>query len=264
MHRQPPEAFGWFTPPDIDLLVRALARIPNPGEFVLVGGQALSFWVDYFDIALPKLNGPYLTSDADFCGSRLDAQLLAEALGADIRIATLDDATPNIAVLSYRGLSGEKLLIDVLSGVIGLSDAEIKNKAIKLVRNDQAIHVLHPVLCLVSRCANLHRIPAKRNGNGVSQAVVAVEVVRRFFRVLHANGLERNALKWTKEIRRLGLSPAGIYVYAHYGIDVLAAVEAVQFKSPRFAREDWPNVIRWVDQKRGSAMKKVRRLALTG
>lgn len=254
-----PEAFGWFTPPDIDLLVSALARIPDPGEFVLVGGQALSFWVDFFDIKLPRLDGPYLTSDADFFGSRQDAQLLAEVLGADIRIATLDDSTPNIAVLSYRGSTGEKLLIDVLSGVIGLADAEIKDKAIKLVRNEQAVYVLHPVLCLISRCANLQRIPAKRNGNGISQAVVAVEVVRCFFQALHDIDLDRVARKWAKEIRRLGLSAPGLYVYAHYGIDVLDAVIPERFSSPRFALEDWPNVRRWVGQKRASALAKVQK-----
>lgn len=259
MHSQPPETFGWFSPPDIDLLFRALARIPDPGAFVLVGGQALSFWVDYFDIELPRLDTPYLTSDADFYGSRLDAQLLAEALGANIRIATMDDATPNLAVLSYRGSTGEKLLIDVLSGVIGLKDAEIKDNAIRMVRGDQAIHVLHPVLCLVSRCANLERIPSKRNGNGISQALVAIEVVRRFFQTLHDVSLERIALKWSKKIRRLGLSPHGLFVYAHYGIDVLDALDASQFRSPRFAMDDWPNVCRWVAIKRAKTVAKVKK-----
>ena len=70
--------------------------------------------------------------------------------------------------------------------------------------------------------------------------------------------MERLALKWTKEFRRLGLSPAGLYVYAHYGIDVLDAVDATQFKSPRFSREDWPNVCQWIAVKRGKTLAKLR------
>lgn len=241
---------GWFTPPDLDLLFKALSKLPNPESFVLVGGQALSFWVDWFDIPLPPLKSPYLTTDADFMGSHLDAQVLAHELGATIKTATMDDHTPNLAVLTYQGYEGQKLLIDVLSGVIGLSDDEVRKLAVELVRKDAPLFVMHPVLCLKSRISNLHRLSFKRNGNGISQARVAVEVARRFFAVMHEIDNERQALKWAKEIRAMALSDAGLFVFANYQIDVLDAVDPAAFKSPRFAIDDWPQVRKWTEQRR--------------
>lgn len=74
----------------------------------------------------------YLTQDADFLGTHRDAELLAKELGAEIRLATMDDNTSNLATLLYQGLEGKKLLIDILSVVIGLDESEVKKRAIMI------------------------------------------------------------------------------------------------------------------------------------
>ena len=73
-------AFGWFTPPDLDLLYQAVNQLA-PKSVILVGGQALSFWVDYFNIDIPDELGRSLTQDADFLGSHQDALQLWNWIG---------------------------------------------------------------------------------------------------------------------------------------------------------------------------------------
>lgn len=245
-----PQDYGWFTPPDLELLFSAIAKLPDPGAVVLVGGQALSFWVDLFDIPIPKLDVPYLTQDADFIGTHRDAELLARELGADIRLAGIDDNTPNLAVLTYQGVNGQKLLIDILSVIVGLSDKEVRKRALLVEIGERRLHILHPMLCLKSRIENLMTLPGKRNGNGISQARVAVEVVRVYIHYLLASHTEKDAINAVKQIREMALSRAGLYVYREYGIDLLAAVNPTLFTLQAFKEKDWPNIQHWVAKKR--------------
>jgi hypothetical protein len=49
----------------------------HPGPAILVGGQSLTFWVDYFKIPVPKGDTPYLTQDADVLATKHDARSLS-------------------------------------------------------------------------------------------------------------------------------------------------------------------------------------------
>lgn len=246
---------GWFTPPDLDLLYRAVNQL-TPKSVILVGGQSLSFWVDYFEIDIPRETGAYLTQDADFLGSKLDAQRLADALGADIKIAGIDDNTPNTAVLTYIGKEGKPLLIDFLSVIIGIEPQEIKDRATPFKWGDRDIYVLNPMLCLKSRIENLYLIPRKRDGNGISQAHYAVEVAKHHINAVLEGLSERDAIDLTKEIRYMSLSKAGLYVFREYGIDVLDAVDIERFSIKPFLELDWPNTLKWAERKRTKYCKK--------
>jgi hypothetical protein len=87
---------------------------------VLVGGQSLTAWVEYYKIKLPTFEGPYLTTDADFLGTKTEAEVIARELGSKAQIPNIDDQTPNAAVIDFTGASAKKLYIDILSGVLGL------------------------------------------------------------------------------------------------------------------------------------------------
>lgn len=250
MQHPDPADLGWFTPPDLEILFSALSKLPDPRAVVLVGGQSLSFWVDFYNIPVPSLDTLYLTQDADFLGTHRDATLLARELGAEIRLATMDDHTPNLATLLFKGVEGQRLLIDILSVVIGLSEAEIKSRAIPIVRGDQQLHILHPLLCLKSRIENLRALSSKRNGNGISQAEVAVKVARAYIRTLLNAPTNRDAINAVKQIKSMALSPAGVFVFKKYSIDLLDAVEPDRFKTSLFRDRDWPNIQRWVAEKR--------------
>lgn len=253
------DEFGWFTPVDVEQLFRALARIPNPENIVLVGGQSLAFWVDYFEIPYPEFDTPALTQDADFFGLAVDAEYLAKALGARVFLATMDHITPNTATLEFVGQSGQRLLIDFLSMLIGLKDEEIKRLAVEFTRDDQRLRVLHPLLCLESRFHNLHRLSAKRNTNGVIQARLAVEVARAYI-----ESVQDDRLLPRKAARRVVApagSQAGIFVNSQYGIDPLDAVVPSSFSTDRDFRDTWwPLQTQKIDRKRRLAERGHTRL----
>jgi hypothetical protein len=245
------EGFGWFTPVDLALLFRALPKLLNPESVVLVGGQALAFWVDQLDIPRPELETPALTQDADFFATRTDAEHLARILGAEVTLATMDHVTPNTATIQLIGSSGQRLLIDCLSMLIGLRNADIQRLAVPFTNDDQALRVLHPILCLESRFHNLHRLSAKRHKNGIAQAKVAVKVAEAYIASVQGQGQRRLARRAAARILRLARSQAGLFVYAEWGIDALLAVIPQNFENdPDLRNRWWPHQCEIVTGKR--------------
>lgn len=255
--------FGWFSPADFDVVLSAIAKHPNPQDIVLVGGQSLVGWAIHYKLELPHTDYPALTQDVDFLGGVKEAEFLAKEIGAACHVATLDDNTPNTAVLSWVSpTSGKKLTVDFLRTLIGLTTAEIRKLAVQIqFEGHQPVWILHPLLCLKSRFENLLRLRSKRSKNGVTQARVAVDVARCFIRsLLDMNDVEAEklAIKAAQRIGELARSPAGVFVFNEYGIDVLSAVDSrLYVHHHEFAELDWKNQIRWAEKER-SKDKKLR------
>jgi hypothetical protein len=108
-----------------------------------------------------------------------------------------------------------------------VSEGDITKLAVQVQLDDwDPIQVMHPVLVLVSRCANLERLPNKRTGNGITQARIACAVVQRYLEecIVDPNRA-REALRATDRLAELAKSKAGVYVWQRWGIDVLATVD---------------------------------------
>lgn len=247
------EPYGWFSPADFRRLVETLNRYPDKTRVVLVGGQALTAWVLYYGLDLPDTRTPYLTQDADFLADRQDAQFLGAELGGTVRAASMDDHTPNAATITFVGANGQKLLIDILASVHGLDREEIRKLAIDFsVANLPPIRVLHPLLCLKSRCENLNGLSSKRTRIGIAQARVAVRVAQCFVEEQLRRD-ERAALRATKRIADIARSNAGIFVYDRYRINVLAAVDPSKFANTKFREISWPAEVEKAQRKRNVA-----------
>jgi hypothetical protein len=250
------DSIGWFAPPDLDLLFKAISKINNPENVVLVGGQSLSFWVDRYDIPIPKTDTPYLTQDADFLACKEDAKAISDLIGGQIKLATLDDLTPNTATVVFTSTTGHKLLIDFLGIIVGVDNAEIRKFAVPLRLGDWHLNVLHPLLCLKSRINNLNVLPSKRNKNGIEQARVAVEVVKCYLRQRIQEGNTRGALIGVNQIAAMAQTPAGLYVWEKYGIDVLKAVEPEIVPVQQFQEIEWPRQVKLTEQRRDKIVKR--------
>lgn len=255
--------FGWFSPADFDLVLSAIAKHPSPQDIVLVGGQSLVGWAIHYKLEIPYTDYPALTQDVDFIGGVKEAEFLAKELGATCYVATLDDNTPNTAVLSWVSPeSGKKLTVDFLSTLIGLTADEIRRLAVQIQfeGQHQPIWILHPLLCLKSRFENLLHLKSKRSKNGITQARVAVAVAKHFVAMyLNADdaGAEREAIRAAHRIAEVARSPAGIFVFNEYGIDVMEAIDASLYKhNPLFASKDWQNQQKWVGVARGKDIKR--------
>jgi hypothetical protein len=137
--------YDWFTPADLTRVINAIHALPDWKSVVLVGGQSLTAWVEYYKIKLPAFEGPYLTIDADFLGTKTEAEVIARELGSNAQIPSIDDHTPNAATIDFTGASGRKLHIDILSGVLGLKSDAVRKLAVNLeIDANKPVSVLHP------------------------------------------------------------------------------------------------------------------------
>lgn len=142
--------YDWFQPSDLPRFFHALQKTTQTA--ILVGGQSLTFWVDYFKIPVPASDTPYLTQDADVLATKHDARIVATELQGTLRIAKLDDHTPNTAIVTYKTPDGRTLFIDFMGTLIGLANEEIRKLAVELEHPDYGfIRILHPTLVLKSR-----------------------------------------------------------------------------------------------------------------
>lgn len=239
--------FDWFQPGDLSVFFRALRKSAHPA--VLVGGQSLTFWIDYFNIPVPEIDTPYLTQDADVLATKHDALIIAKELHGTCAIADMGDATPNTAIVTYTTPDGRKLFVDFMGTLIGLRNEEIRKTAIELDHSEYGlIRVLHPTLVLKSRIVNLHRLAQKRNANGVEQARLAVSVVKAFLEYYVGNGMagpnpDKYLIDRIMWLHDLALIDAGKFVYAEWGIDVMQAAPMDRVQNQDFHTRHKPRMM---------------------
>jgi hypothetical protein len=222
---------------------------------VLVGGQALNAWIERYKIRVLEFDGPYLTQDADFLGTKAEAEVIARHLQGRAILAHLDDQTINTALVEFTGEKGQRLLIDMLAGVLGMTNEVAQAFAVPIQLYDwEPVRVLHPLLVLESRCANLEILSSKRTGNGIAQARAACLVAQAYVQDgLSTPDRRREALKAARRISALAMKRSGIYVWKRWGIDVLDAIDAREMPG-QFSRS-WQHELGKVERKREIARR---------
>lgn len=225
---------------------------------VLVGGQALGFWADHFDVQRPTSLEPAVSADADFIADADLARKLAQALGWNEWIATMDDSTFQVGKVTQKQPDGSIKQIDILDSVAGLTTRDVVGRALEMdVPEIGRLRVMHPVDVLDSRIQNLDLIPSKRTPTGVSQAQLALDVARRFMCVEIAERGERESLAHLERIAEIATRDGAIRVFLRYGIDPLLAAPIEEFRMTTALRSRrWPQIVRAVNMRR----EKVRRL----
>jgi len=238
--------YDWFQPSDLPKFFHALQKATQPA--ILVGGQSLTFWVDYFKIPVPKSDTPYLTQDADVLATKHDARIVAAELNGTLYIPKPDDHTPNTAIVTYKTPDGRTLFVDFMGTLIGLTNEEIRKTAVELEHPKYGfIRILHPTLVLKSRIANLHHLQTKRDTNGIEQARLAIRVANAFFENYVSLGLagknpNRYLIDRVKWLDKLANSDAGMFVFAQWEIDVLEAAPLNLITDEKFHTEHWPRL----------------------
>ncbi|MBK6728093.1 MAG: hypothetical protein IPG63_12670 [Xanthomonadales bacterium] len=225
-------------------------------EGILVGGQALAMWADYYGVAPPSALAAGLTSDLDFLGTRFDARRslsrLVNTLDAapGYREATLSDATTNSARIWIHGFHDRRdpIGIDYLNALIGYSredEDKLRSNAVEMTVGDITLKLMHPIDCLLSRARNVERLPEKRGSASIAQCRLAIEVVKAYLSEVCQGGAGtrlREQLKAAERIATLARSDAGIYLKTEFDVDVLDAVPIERIESREFREIRWPQV----------------------
>jgi hypothetical protein len=137
-------------------------------ELVLVGGQAVNFWVSVYRDRVPALAraGPFVSKDIDFCGDQRAVRVCAQRLGGTAYLATFDDATPNTGTVVFVDDAGVKRTLDILSAPFGLNAKDVRETALVAEVVDDAgaptgvrFYAMHPVLSMEGRVHNVIGLP---------------------------------------------------------------------------------------------------------
>lgn len=181
----------------------------------------------------------YVSSDADFLGSRAHVEAFARAIRGTAAYPPKRGFTALHGAVK-KSAGGGEIGVDVLHRIVGLDAAAVKRRAIEVTHpGDPALRflVMDPVDCLASRIENLRRLADKKNDVGVWQAAKAIAVCRAYVQALIREDSERKAIKVATALFRLAGSAAGLQAHARFRLDILEGVPLDDFSSESFRRQ---------------------------
>lgn len=183
-----------------------------PERPLIVGGQAVNVWAEYFAPHNPMLarQRPFVSKDADILGDRTIAQRLASTSGWQIRFFH-EPRTFAVAVLTKERESGGTLTVEVLRQVRGLTRKELDDADIVELRPGQIYRIPSPIRLLKAKLANLREITPTRPQDQ-RHADILVSLVHDYLVMQHGEVLaghlpERTLINAFHEMRRLATAP---------------------------------------------------------
>jgi len=201
-----------------DVFLKVLNAIQGNQSVVLVGGQCLLVWAIHYESQGHK-NLQVATEDIDILGTKETVQNLERILNTRATIPKFDDATPEIGVLRVPIGQNQKLTIDVLSTIAGLSKHDVEKYSATLKIRGMSINVLNPVGMLKSRMANVITL-RRTNQHSLQQLKASTKIVGHFVQSLLEQGY-RYARRDINDILHLAEHREGVALYKNFDIDIL-------------------------------------------
>lgn len=213
-----------------DLLNRCLSAISGT-DAVIVGGQALAYWADYYDIDL-FVSDSGVTKDLDVFGNR--AHLMQMGLALHVAPQIQNPRFISALVGTIEIPVGDHLFtnIDVIHTLVGVDRDEVLRNAVKVRVGGFECKMMHPLHVLESRIKNVEKIPEKRDAQGINQVAMAIKVVNQYIAQRAIANEEAIALKAIEKVVSFGKVAAGKMV-AKYGLNLIDAIpfDAIQNES---------------------------------
>lgn len=253
-----------LAPGDEPLDDRTVDRLlSNMGtDMVLVGGQALAFWMDRFGIAA---GGAAISNDGDALGVAARAHDLALALEAKLMLPPRTARTSLVAQLRLPVAGGKERNIDVLHKLYTIGGLRKSSDFTKRVVRDSVevewrkgrfIRVMDPFDVLESRVQNAVGLRDEKGPHVLTQANWAIDVARSALLRIAASGPDTKDRLGEKiqRIYALARSQAGRRLWSEHRIELLEAVdiEALRDAAPSCVRQ-LDAVQRAVRDRRGAA-----------
>lgn len=244
-----------FMPPD--MVQRVLDQAT--GDVVLIGGQALAFWMGHYGIRQPVDGAPAISRDVDFftahAGDESPLRRFAQAIGGHAYPTPPHGLSALVGSAIAPAGDGRIYNVDLLHKVVGLTRSHVRENAVEVdVGGGRILHVLHPIDVLQSRNANLHELAEKQDEAGCLQLRLAIEVARRYLEeAIDAAECESGGDR-AKRDRAVLRIIADVAAYARedaarknadrYGIFLADAIPAWRIASPAFRERQWPRLRR--------------------
>ena len=202
-------------------------------DMVLVGGQALSFWMERYDISA---GDALVTNDGDALGKLEKAREMAIELKAELLKPPASTGTSLVGQIRIPARGGKFGNVDVLrmlyttSGLRKSSDftAAVIEDSIEFEwKPGRYIRVMNPLDLLDSRVQNAAGLLDQKGPHVLAQARWAIEVVNVVLTKLAADEASaRDGLgQKIQAVFKLSKSQAGRKLLAEHDIDVLDAID---------------------------------------
>lgn len=220
------------------------------GGAVLVGGQAVAWWAEYYGLkgrlaAIEEPTAMYVSKDTDFAAKSLQPRELrpmvkrvASRLGGAAAFK-FPFGSLVVASVTYTDDEGEARTVEFLKGVYGVRGRErLFDEAVGFEASAElpAFYVMHPVMLLESRVANVVDLEGYQSETSVLQARIAVDVLREWHRDQLRDGWSE-AKKGIERTLKLAEHKRGVVIAAEHDVDVLAAIPADHVALPAQFRE---------------------------
>lgn len=215
-------------------------------DMVLVGGQALAFWMSRFGIGL---DGIAISNDGDVLGTVARASDLARAVTARVELPEKTRHTAIVAQLRLPTPDGKERNIDVLHKLYTVAGLKKSSTFTKRVIEDSVeaewrpgrfIRVMDPFDVLESRAQNAVGLFNEKGPHVLTQAAWAIEVVREALRrtATHSGSKDRLGKK-IHRIFTLARSQVGRRLLTEHQIELLDAVDldALRAASPSHEKQ---------------------------
>ena len=217
---------------------------------VLVGGQAVAWWAEYYGVQgrLPAIDQPtamYVSKDTDFAARSLEPRelrpMVREVAGRLGGVAHFKFPFNSLVVASvtYTDDEEDERSVEFLRGVHGVRRrAFVLDEAVGFEATDElpSFYVMHPVMLLETRVANVVELEGYQTDTCILQARIARDVLHEW----HVDQLVDGWVEAKRGIERtlkLAEHTRGITIAAEYEVDVLSAIPADNKALPGQFRE---------------------------
>jgi hypothetical protein len=241
-------------------------------DVVLVGGQALNLWAEYYLARVHELarDQPYTSKDIDFCGARHDVVECARRLGGTPLLPEYSDATVSTGAVVYVDANGEERQIDFISRPHGLEMKDVRRTAIPVEivgENDEptgiTLKVMNPERCMESRVHNVVGLGIAGD-HAIKQLRASVFCAREYLRDILAQGYPRQVLKLSERIFQFCYyNLNGRKALAKTGIDPFDAVVCSPELPETFNTVRYAQMRRLLDDRRSRFALRRQELELT-
>ena len=191
-------------------LVELISSLPDDVSLTVIGGQALSFWVLYYQESYPeKFNAENIiigTVDIDFLTDKRSMSICADAWGVKLCIPDPSNVvTPQIGLLEMQ-LNEKPVIIDFLTDYV--KPKRIKDGWLKTIplSEEREFYILGPQATLLSKIGNVI-VLKRKDENSIGQLRAAMMVIHCAILESIDNGEKRSARRLIKFVLSISRSP---------------------------------------------------------
>ncbi len=230
--------------------IASLLNVLGQTDAVLIGGQALQVWCDRYAPHIGALNAyaPFTSKDVDVQGDRRVLERCAATFSVTPRYPrTLEDAT-NVGFLELQ-LGTRCVGVNVLTSPYGIRASEANDTALTVSVGSQNLRVLHPVLCMESRLANVAGL-GRTAARELRQARASILCARGFIAEV-AKDHPRDALRLCERVFRYARKNLHARnAFRTHELDAFAAVDAYPGLPTAFASKRLPQMTQIIQSSR--------------